>query len=170
MTPFSFRRISAAAIFALSLVPAGAAIAQVTQGSPTQLPPSGGFGRGRMGAGYGQPELPLELLVRELNLTDAQRASVNTLLADEHKTQRAQLDPLRQAHQALDAAIMNVPADDGQLQAQVQQVSAIEAQLALSHARMQAKIFQLLNPEQQARARDLVSQRQQQAPRRTRQQ
>ena len=52
---------------------------------------------------------------------------------------------------------------------QVQEVSNIEAQVALSRARMQSKIFQLLTPEQQARARELLSQRQQQAPRRGRQ-
>src|SRR6185436_18691025 len=126
-TTSSFRRICA--IVALALVPATMAVAQVTQGqpypgTPAQAGPPAGFGRGRMGPGGGQPGMPIEWLVRELNLSDAQRASVNTLLEQDHTAMRSQADALRQARQGLDAAITRVPADDGLLQAQVQEVSA----------------------------------------------
>ena len=172
MTTCRFRRISAAVIVALTLVPAGVIVAQETApapGAPVQAgPPVPLGGRGRTGAGYGQPGMSLEWLVRDLNLTDAQKASVNALLMTEHDTQRAQMDSLRQARQALDAAITRVPIDDGLLQAQVQQLSALEAQLALSHARTEARIFQVLDSSQQARARELLTQRDQQGGRRGR--
>jgi Spy/CpxP family protein refolding chaperone len=110
-----------------------------------------------MGAGYGQPGPSLEMLIRELNLTDAQKTSVNALLMAEHDTLRNQMEPLRQARQALDAAILRVPTDDHQLQTQVQQITTIESQLALDHARTEARIFQLLNTEQQQKARQLMA-------------
>jgi Spy/CpxP family protein refolding chaperone len=110
-----------------------------------------------MGAGYGQPGPSLEVLIRELNLTDAQKTSVNALLMAEHDTLRNQMEPLRQARQALDAAILRVPTDDHQLQTQVQQITTIESQLALDHARTEARIFQLLNTEQQQKARQLMA-------------
>jgi Spy/CpxP family protein refolding chaperone len=154
---------------AFALVPAGVIIAQTPQppSGPVQAGPPVPLGRGSMGQGYGQPAASLEWLVRELNLNDSQRASVNTLLQNEHNTARSQMDSLRQAQQALNAAIMTVPPDDGLLQAQVQQVSTIESQLALTHARTESKIFQLLNPEQQSRARDLMAQREQRSTGRT---
>jgi Spy/CpxP family protein refolding chaperone len=171
MNTTNVRRISAAAAIVFSLASAGVILAQTPPpqpSGPVQAGPPVPLGRGQMGSGMGQPGASLEWLVRELNLSDSQRASVNTLLQTEHNSVRSQMDSLRQARQGLNSAIMTVPTDDGLLQAQVQQVSTIEAQLALTHARTESKIFQLLTPEQQSHARDLLSQREQQAPRRGR--
>jgi Spy/CpxP family protein refolding chaperone len=164
-----FRLISAAAVIAFALA-AGVSMAQnsAPPSGPVQPGPPVPLGRGSMPPGFGQPAASLQWLVRELNLNDSQRASVNTLLQSEHTTMQSVMDSLRQAQEALNAAITSVPTDDGLLQAQVQQVSTIEAQLALTHARTEAKIFQLLTPEQQSRARDLLSQREQQGGRRGR--
>jgi Spy/CpxP family protein refolding chaperone len=169
---FSFPHIVAAAVaaaaLALAFVPAGASAqgSAPPSGSPVQAgPPMPMPGRGRMGTGYGQPGPSLEMLIRELNLTDAQKTSVNALLKAEHDTLRGQMEPLRQAHQALDAAILRVPTDDYQLQSQVQQVTTIESQLALDHARTEARIFQLLDAEQQQKARQLIADASQRGPR-----
>jgi len=167
------RRLAlAAALVFLALVPAAIIVAQeatpAPQGSDQAGPPPGmPGGRGRMGgpppAGGG---LALERLSSQLGLSDSQKSSIDALLAAERQTLRVEMDSLRQARQALDAAVMNVPVDDGLLQAQVQQLSAIEAQVALAQARTQAKIFQLLNGEQQSRARQLIMEAEQRGPRR----
>lgn len=119
-----------------------------------------------MGPPPGQPGLALERLSRELALTDVQKAAIDALLADQRNALSVELETLRQARQALDAAVLNIPTDDGLLQAEVQQISALEAQLALARARTQAKIFQLLSTEQQATARQLIAEIGQRGPRR----
>jgi len=62
--------------------------------------------------------------------------------------------------------VLSVPTDDGLLQAEVHQIATVEAQLTLARARTQAKIFQLLNAEQQAKARQLIAAMEQRGPRR----
>ena len=147
----------AAALFCLALVP-HIITAQ-------HAPPHAG-GRGQFGPPPGLGGMALERLSHELGLTDEQKAAVDALLADQRDQLRVEIETLRQARQALDAAVLNVPTDDGLLQAEVQQVSTLEAQLTLARARTQAKIFQLLNAGQQAKARQLITEMEQRGPRR----
>jgi Spy/CpxP family protein refolding chaperone len=128
------------------------------------LPHAGG--RGQFGLPPGLGGIALERLSRELALTDEQKAAIDALLADQRDQLRVEMETLRQARQALDAAVLSVPTDDGLLQAEVQQIATVEAQLTLAHARTQAKIFQLLNAEQQAKARQLMTEMEQRGPRR----
>ena len=118
-----------------------------------------------MGPPPGEGGLALERLGRELGLTDIQNAAINALLTDQRTALKSQSDDLRQARQALDTAVLAVPTDDGLLQSQVQHLSMLEAQLTLARAQTEAKIFQLLNAEQQQRARQLVEDMQQRGPR-----
>jgi Spy/CpxP family protein refolding chaperone len=119
-----------------------------------------------MGPPPGQRGLALERLSRELGITDTQKAFIDALLADQRKTLSLEAETLRKARQALDAAVLNVPTDDGLIQAEVLQISTLEAQLALGRARTQAKIFQLLNTEQQAKVRQLIAEMEHRGPRR----
>ena len=52
------------------------------------------------------------------------------------------------------------------LQAHVNQLSTLEAQIALARAQTEAKIFQLLNANQQQTARQLIADLQQHGPQR----
>ena len=128
-------------------------------------PPHPG-GRGQFGPPPGLGGMALERLTHELALTDEQKSAIDALLADQRNQLSVEIETLGQARQALDAAVLNVPTDDGLLQAEVQHVSTLEAQLTLARARTQARIFQLLNAEQQAKARQLISETEQRGPRR----
>jgi Spy/CpxP family protein refolding chaperone len=128
----------AAALLCLALVP-HIIIAQ-------HAPPHAD-GRGQFDPPPGLGGMALERLTHELALTDEQTAAIDALLADQRNQLSIEIETLGQARQALDAAVLSVPTDDGLLQAEVQHVSTIEAELTLARARTQAKIFQLLNAE-----------------------
>lgn len=118
-----------------------------------------------MGPPPGNVGLALERFERELALTDAQKNAIDAILAEQQTTIRTDMDSIRQARQALDAAILTVPTDDGLLQAQARDLSALEARLTLVRAQTEAKIFQLLKTDQQEKARQLISSMQQRGPR-----
>ena len=171
MTTSELRTLRISAVAALLCIAAASTRVITAQDEPPQPPARGHFGpeageRGPMGPPPGQPGLALERLSRELGITDTQKAIIDALLTDQRNTLSVERETLREARQALDAAVLNVPTDDGLLQAEVQQISTLEAQLALARARTQAKIFQLLNTEQQAKARQLITEMEQHAPRR----
>jgi len=147
----------AAALLCLALVP---------HVITAQHAPPHTAGRGQFGPPPGFGGMALERLSRELALTDEQKAAIDALRADQRDQLRVEIATLGQARQALDAAVLNVPTDDGLLQAEVQHVSTLEAQLTLARARTQAKIFQLLDAQQQAKARQLISEMEQRGPRR----
>lgn len=118
-----------------------------------------------MGPPPGNDSLTLERSVDELGLTDAQKTSIEALLAEQRTALRSEMVVIRQARQALDAAILAVPTDDGLLQAQARDLSALEARLTLARAQTEAKIFQLLNADQQQKARQLIADAEHRGPR-----
>jgi Spy/CpxP family protein refolding chaperone len=171
MTTSASRRLRASAVAAFLCIAAASARVITAQDEPPQPQAHGHSGpgpggRGAMGPPPGQRGLALERLSRELGITDTQKAFIDALLADQRKTLSLEAETLRKARQALDAAVLNVPTDDGLIQAEVLQISTLEAQLALGRARTQAKIFQLLNTEQQAKVRQLIAEMEHRGPRR----
>jgi len=68
---------------------------------------------------------------------------------------------MRQAEQALAAAVMQVPADDNAIQARANDLAAVQAQLTLAHAQLESRIYQLLTADQQQKAQQWVAQMQQ---------
>lgn len=161
------RRLSVIALLCgAALASAGLLAAQSAPPPPppnAQLQPGPG-GRGPMGPRMGMDGLSIERLGPQLGLSEQQLAAINALLMQERQSLSTALSSLRTARQGLDTAILTVPIDDGLLQAQVQQLGTLESQIALARTRTQAKIFQLLNGEQQSKVRELVAARDQQPP------
>jgi Spy/CpxP family protein refolding chaperone len=118
-----------------------------------------------MGPPPGNGGLTLERFGRALALTDSQKASIDALLAEQRTALKSEIGTIRQAREALDAAILTVPTDDGLLQAQARDLSALEARLTLARAQTEAKIFQLLNADQQQKARQLIADMEHRGPR-----
>jgi Spy/CpxP family protein refolding chaperone len=116
--------------------------------------PPGSFGAGPGG-------LALERLDRQLAFSDAQKAQIQALIAQQRTDLKAAVDNLLQTEQALGSAIMQIPEDDNLLQAQVTAVSTVQAQIALARAQTEAKIYQLLTPDQQQKAQQWIAQMQQ---------
>jgi protein CpxP len=125
--------------------------AQGRRGGPDGF---GGPGRGR--GGPGGPGGPLAgLPLRELNLTDAQREQVKQIVDSRQQEARAIGDRAMAAREALHAATTSPSFDEGLIRAKAAEVAAIEADLAVSRARIFADVFQLLTPEQQAKVKEL---------------
>jgi Spy/CpxP family protein refolding chaperone len=129
-----------------------------------------GFGPPQGRAGFGPPPGPglpaLERLDRQLGFNDAQAAEIQALLNAQRDALAKTIANLREAERALAAAVMQVPVDDGALQARVNDISAIQAQLTLARAQLESKIYQLLTADQQQKAQEWLAQMQQQTGRR----
>jgi len=118
-------------------------------------PPPGGrgaFGRPPVGGG-----ISLERLGRELSFTDAQKAQIQTLLQEQRTALKSTLGAFRQAQQALDTAVMQMPSDAGLLQTRASELSTIHAQMLLARAQTESKIYQLLTAEQQQKAQQRLA-------------
>lgn len=121
-----------------------------------QEPPGGGFGgRGGRGFGPGGPGLALN----ELNLTDAQREQVREIRG----RYREQIQTLSQRLGDLTAkqrqAIETVPVNETLITSATQDMTQAEVEVAIQEARINADIWSVLTPEQQAKATKLRAER-----------
>ena len=141
----------AAAVLGLS------AVAAVTaQGPGGGQPPFGGRGGpggpgGRMGGPGGAIGIPLD----RLNLTDAQRDQVKSVV-DSHE---AELRPLGEktmtARRALEQAVTADTIDEGAIRAKAADVASVESDMAVARARVHADVLQVLTSDQRAKLKEL---------------
>lgn len=130
-------------------------------------PPQGGPQMRRMGPGgpggpgpggpFGEIGLPL----RELELTDAQREQVRTVMQSHGAAFKEIGDRMRTAREALDAVVTADTVDEAAIRARSADVAAVEADGAVLRAKVHQELFSLLTAEQQAKARELKAERQQ---------
>jgi len=127
----------------------------VLHAQPPQDGP-GGFGRGHFGRGVGyRPGMEL----RGLNLTDQQRQQVRTIM-DNHKSEfQAVRERIRTAFAAQHAAGAANPPDEATIRAKATEVGAAQGDLAVLMARVRGEVFQILTPDQQAKAQQLQQER-----------
>lgn len=169
----SMTRIGSAIGAAILTIGVGSAALSLAGQQQNQAPASqgrrggpdgfGGPGRGRGGPGgpfdfaQGRPLAGLPL--RELNLTDAQREQVKQIVDSRQQEMRAIGEKAMAAHQALHAATTSPSFDEGLVRAKAAEVAAIDADMAVSRARIFADVFQILTPEQQAKAKEFSGSR-----------
>jgi periplasmic protein CpxP/Spy len=116
-------------------------------------------GRGRGGFGFGRAP-GLELL-RQLDLTDQQREQIKGIVS-QHKADFQQVrERLHAAMQAQHAAAEATPADEATIRAKANEVAAAQADMIVLGTKVRAEVFQILTPEQQAKAQQLKAQRDQ---------
>jgi len=114
----------------------------------------GGFG-GPGGFGH-RPGLEL---LRSLDLTDQQRQQVRTIM-ESHKSDFQQVhERIRTAFEAQHAAGAATPPDEATIRAKATEVGAAEGDLAVLMARVRTEVFQILTPDQQAKAQQLQQER-----------
>ena len=89
-----------------------------------------------------------------LDSTDLQREQVGTVMQSHGAELKALVDRAFAAHEALHAAIGADPIDEGTIRARSGDVAAVQADMAVARARIRAEVFQVLTPEQRAKARD----------------
>ena len=152
-------RIGAAVGAAILTVGLGAAALSIAGDQQNQTAADGrrggpGFGRGRgpMGPLGGLP-------LRELNLTESQREQVRTIVESRESETRAIGERAMAAREALHAATTSPSFDEGLVRTRAAEVAALDADLAVAHARIFADVFQILTPEQQAKAKEISGSR-----------
>ena len=138
--------IAAAAIaVAVAVAAASAGPGQSTAGSQ---PSHSGPGRG----GFGGP-FPM---LRQLNLTDAQRQQIKALV-EEERTATAAQSPLRtraELQRALHAAILADTPDSARIDELRANIAEAEAASLAKRVELQLKVAQILTPEQRKQARE----------------
>lgn len=119
-------------------------------------------GRGRGGPGgpggmLGPMGIPgaLPMIAERLDLSDPQRDQVRRIMASHRDEMKALGDRSFEAHQALRATVIAEIVDEAAIRARSTEVAAVEADVAVAHARIHAEIWQILTPEQQDEARKL---------------
>jgi protein CpxP len=138
-------KITGIAAIALAAVLAGSAIV-VAQGGPCHW---GGFGRG-----WGQG-----MEFHQLDLTAEQRAQMQSIREQHQEEFRALGEKLRAAQRAQRDAIETVPADEATIRATSAELASIQGEFALLRARVHSQLYQVLTPEQQAKAKELRAER-----------
>ena len=136
----SFRFVIFAALVLLA-----AGVAAFAQG------PGGVRGRGPGGPGGPGIGVPLQAL----NLTEAQREQVRQVTEQHREQTRTLIERLRTAQIARRQAVEMMPVDEGRIRAAMEDLAAIEADLAVEQARLRSQLFSLLTPEQQEEAQKL---------------
>jgi periplasmic protein CpxP/Spy len=111
----------------------------------------GGFGFGGPGRG-GFP-------FAALNLTDAQREQVKTVMQQHRDEMQAAGKQLRDAFDAQRKAVETMPVNEGLIRSTSQSLANAQADMAVLRARIHSEVWSLLTPEQQAKAKELKAQR-----------
>src|SRR5215212_6277631 len=150
-----------AALVAVGVSAGVYASAQNTNGDPR--PFSGRRGpAGPGGPGFGGPMGrggPM-MLLRGLDLTDAQKDQVKAIMQSHQEDRKALGDRAQTAHQALQAAITAESVDEALIRQRSADVAAVEADIAVAEARTHAEVWQILTPAQKAKAKEFQAQAQ----------
>lgn len=111
---------------------------------------AGGRGNG-MGPGGGMPGM----MLRGLDLTDAQKAQVKEIT----DASKARIDPIREAmkanHQKLDELTANGAFDEAQVSGVANEIGNTHARMIVERERVRSQIFAILTDEQKAKAAEM---------------
>jgi protein CpxP len=134
----------------MALLLCGASMAAYAQGAGQE-----GMGHhGWEGPGHG-----MAFLGRELNLTDAQKAQVKTIMQASHASMKTVMQQMAQNRQALLAATANGAFDAAKIQILANQQAQLQAAMIVQREAVQHQIYtQVLTSEQQAKAEQMRTQ------------
>lgn len=123
-----------------------------------QPPGRGGWGPG-MGPGRGmmgpRGALGLGFALGRLDLTDAQRQQIRTIVQGHRQEFQALAERRRAAQQALQAAMTAEPLDEAAIRSASATLAEVQADAAVLRAKIRREVFAVLTPEQQAKAKAL---------------
>jgi Spy/CpxP family protein refolding chaperone len=119
-----------------------------------------GGGGGPLGGGIGPDAgMMLPLLLRKLDLTDAQHQQVHTILNTHRAALQTLFPRLRDAQQALEAKLLSAdPVQVADLAPQIQQVADLRKQIMEQGVAIALEVRSVLTPQQLARAAELHTQ------------
>ena len=123
------------------------------RGGPGRFGGPGGGPGGRGPGGPGGPGGPMgainPMLLRQLDLSEAQRERVKEITESRRDEQKALGDRARAAHLALEAAIIAGPLDESAIRGKAADIAAVDADIAVASGRVYNEVFQVLTPDQQ---------------------
>ena len=106
--------------------------------------------------GWGGPGAHMAFLGRELNLTDAQKAQVKTIMQANHANMKTVMQQMGENRKALLTATANGAFDPAKIQALANQRAQLEAAMTVQHEALKHQIYtEVLTSEQQAKAEQL---------------
>jgi len=110
------------------------------------------YAQGPGGPGWGHEHGPMGHMFRDLNLTDAQKQQVKTIMESDKAAMHALMLQLTQNRLAILQATSNGAYNPAALQPLVNQQAQLEAQMSLQHQALQHQIYtQVLTADQQAK-------------------
>ena len=134
------------------------AVAAVSaQGQGSGQPPFAGR-RGGPG-GPGGPMGTMGIPLNRLDLTDAQREQVKSIM-ESHQTELRTLgEKAMTVRRALDKAVTADTVDEGAIRARAADLAVVESDMAVARARVHADVLQILTSEQKAKLKELQAER-----------
>jgi protein CpxP len=136
------------AITAVLTLCAGMALAQGGSSAPMHH---------RRGSFMGGMELPL----RQLNLTDDQKAQVKQIFQAEKPAMKPLMEQEHSARTQMVQLITSGAFDQSKAAAIAAQESQTHMQIEIAHAKIASQIYQLLSSDQKAKVAEIIAQRQQ---------
>jgi Spy/CpxP family protein refolding chaperone len=97
----------------------------------------------------------LRLAIHKLDLTEAQRAQVQEILQRHREGTRAAVQKTMAARRTVGDAATATPVDEAAIRAAAQAFGESEAELALLRARVRAEVWDVLTPDQRAKAEQM---------------
>ena len=113
------------------------------------------------GPGMGGPLGRLGFALRQLELTDAQREQVRTIMQGHQAEMKALGERLRTAHKGVDAAVTASPFDEGAIREASAGLASVIADGAVLRAKVRSEVWDVLTPEQRTKAEQLKATAQQ---------
>lgn len=115
----------------------------------------GGLGGPGGPGGFGGPLA----MLRQLELTEDQRAQVRQVMDSHRDELRAIGERVMAAHRAQRDAVTAAQFDEQAVRTRAAELAAAEADAAVLHAKVHSEVFAVLTPEQQAKAAELEARR-----------
>jgi protein CpxP len=103
----------------------------------------------------------MELPLRQLNLTDDQKAQIKQIFQAEKPTMKPLMQQEHAAHMQMVQLITSGTFETGKATLIAQQESQTHMQLEVEHAKMASQIYLLLSSDQKAKVADIIAQHQQ---------
>jgi protein CpxP len=118
--------------------------------------------------GRGGPGGPMGMMapLGRLNLTDAQRQQVKSIMDSHQDEVKAVGSRAFEARKALDAAVTADTFDESAIRTASANVATVDADMAVLRARIHGEVWQILTPDQQKQAKEFQT-RMQQRPERS---
>jgi periplasmic protein CpxP/Spy len=148
MKSFRFRLL----IAALAVVLGGAVAKSQTVSDASAPPPMHGHRFATKGHGMG-------FMAKQLNLTDDQKAQMKTIMEQAHTTMKPLMQQSHQLERQIHQNAEANPYVASTVLGLAQQKADIDIKLTVARAQLHNQMFQLLTPDQQAKAKQLEADR-----------